>query len=326
MSEIVRRIEREIGVPNLSGILAERIEPTDLQSLLLEVYKKRVKNRKPSTVFSDYVSSNFTSSSSCDPVLLLEWDRTAFAHLPDEFIPIELSPVSPLGSVSCMAPVSQDWVFTTIRNIEVVADPTNVLALECARQRQEIIQYEPRNAHPIHLACSHRVARAQRYQDAGARQHFRVFSLCSAGRDKGNFRFEIDALIKHIRFYIEALRDFLGSSVHLRVAIFNLSPDSYKDTVVKTPIENLGEEFKEIYFDFEKTPARKTGYYHNLRFHIYASATRGNELELVDGGDTNWTQKLLNNAKERLVISGIGSERLCENFKLACQQSSKHKH
>ena len=36
-------------------------------------------------------------------------------------------------------------------------------------------------------------------------------------------------------------------------------------------------------------------------FVIYPS---GKEQELVDGGDVNWTQKLLNNAKERLVISG----------------------
>ena len=34
------------------------------------------------------------------------------------------------------------------------------------------------------------------------------------------------------------------------------------------------------------------------------------ELFLVDGGEVNWTQKLLVNAKERLVISGLGSERV----------------
>jgi hypothetical protein len=37
-------------------------------------------------------------------------------------------------------------------------------------------------------------------------------------------------------------------------------------------------------------------------------------LELVDGGSVNWTQQFLSNAKERLVISGIGSERLCTKF------------
>jgi hypothetical protein len=35
---------------------------------------------------------------------------------------------------------------------------------------------------------------------------------------------------------------------------------------------------------------------------------------LVDGGFTNWTQQLLSNQKERLLISGIGTERLCSVF------------
>jgi hypothetical protein len=33
-------------------------------------------------------------------------------------------------------------------------------------------------------------------------------------------------------------------------------------------------------------------------------------LELVDGGSTDWTQQLLGNRKERLLISGLGLERL----------------
>jgi hypothetical protein len=51
-----------------------------------------------------------------------------------------------------------------------------------------------------------------------------------------------------------------------------------------------------------------------LCFKIFATRSTDKEHELVDGGDVNWTQKLLNNAKERLVISGCGSERLCELF------------
>ena len=154
MLEIIRRIERETGVPNLSEILAERIKPTDLQSLLLQVYKDRVKRRSPREVLSDYVSNRFTLPSRCDPTLLLEWDRVLFTHLPEGFNVIELSPVCPLGTVSCMAPISQDWVLTTIRNMEVVADPTGILALECALRRKELVRSEPTNATPVHLACS----------------------------------------------------------------------------------------------------------------------------------------------------------------------------
>lgn len=314
MRRIIRRIEREVGVSNLSGILVERIKPTDLQSLLLEVYKARVRRRNPRAIFSDYASNSFTLPSRCDPLLLLEWDRIAFSHLPDGFHAVELSPVSPLGSVSRMAPISQDWVFTTIRNIEVVADPTNILALECARRRQEITRSEPTNGTPVNLACSHRVVRAQRYRSAGERQHFRLLSLCSAGRSTGNLRFEIHAMTKHIRFYLEALRDFLGSDIPLRVTITELSPDSHDDAILNDPIKNLKREFGNVGIRLEKVGNIGTEYYCKLRFHLHAIPVKGHEMELVEGGDTNWTQKLLNNAKERLFISGIGSERLCENF------------
>lgn len=314
MRKIIQRIEREAGVPNLSEILVERIKPADLQSLLLEVYKARVKRRSPHMVFSDYISNSFTLPSRCDPALLLEWDRIAFFHLPDGFDAIELSPVSPLGSVSCIAPISQDWVLTTIRNMEVVADPTNILALECALRRQELARSEPTNATPVHLACSHRVVRTQRYRSYSALQHFRLFSLCSAGRTTGNLRFEIDVTTNHIRFYLGSLRNFLGSDIPLRVTIIDLSPDSHDDAIFSAPLENLKREFDNVNIDLEKTQTRETEYYHKLRFHVYASPTRGHEIELVEGGDTDWAQKLLNNAKERLIISGIGSERLCEKF------------
>jgi hypothetical protein len=35
---------------------------------------------------------------------------------------------------------------------------------------------------------------------------------------------------------------------------------------------------------------------------------------LTDGGFTDWTAQLLNNKKERLLISGLGPERLVSQF------------
>jgi hypothetical protein len=314
MRKIIRRIERDVGVPNLSQILVDRITPTDLQSLLLKVYQSRVERRTPADVFADYRSNSFTGPSRCDPARLLAWDHIAFAHLPEEFHAIELSPVTPIGSVSRVAPISQDWVLTTIRNMEVVADPTNELALECARRRQELTQSEPTGATPVHLACSHRVVRAQRYRSSGAHQHFRLFSLCSAGRTTGHLQFEIPATIKHIRFYLAALRDFLGSAIPLRVTIIDLTPDAHDDAIFSTRLENLRNEFNDVHIRLETAQTRGTAYYRAVRFHVSATAASGPELELVEGGDTDWTQQLLNNAKERLVISGIGTERLCEKF------------
>lgn len=314
MRDIIRRIEREAGVQNLSGVLAHRIKPTDLQSLLLEVYRERVKHRNLNAIFSDYASNSFTRPSRCDPVRLLEWDRIAFSHLSKRFHAIELSPLSPLGSVTCLASISQDWILTTIRNMEVVADPTNALALECALRRKELLRFESTNATTVNLACSQRVVRTQRFRSPDAQQHFRLFSLCSAGRNTGNLRFEINAMTEHIRFYLRSLRDFLGSIIPLRTTVIDLHPESHDDTIFKAPIEKLKKEFDDVDTSLEKAKPEETDYYRHLRFHVYATAPREHEMELVDGGDTDWTQKLLNNAKERLVTSGIGTERLCEKF------------
>ncbi|HLH60557.1 MAG TPA: hypothetical protein VKV20_02640 [Ktedonobacteraceae bacterium] len=44
---IIERIQRESGIPELFDVLAERLDPTNLQSLLLEVYRRRAARIKP---------------------------------------------------------------------------------------------------------------------------------------------------------------------------------------------------------------------------------------------------------------------------------------
>src|SRR2546425_559529 len=179
-SPIIDRIEREAGVPDLANILINRLAPTDLQSLLLEVYSRRAKKREPKALLEDHISNKFARPSTTSPSRLLEWDRIAFSLLPKVFQPIELSPVCPLGTVSVLSPISQDWTVSTIRNTEVVADSTNVLAIECATRRREQKDFFSGKAPSIHLASSHRLLRGQKF-GAGprTRQHFRVLTLCS---------------------------------------------------------------------------------------------------------------------------------------------------
>src|SRR6266516_5136185 len=254
-SRIIERIERDAGVPNLTDVLVDRLAPTDLQSLLLEVYGRRAKKRDPKELIKDHISNRFARPSTASPTRLLEWDHIAFSRLPKVFQPVELSPVCPLGTGSVLSPISQDWTVSTSRNTEIVADSTNVLAIECAVRRREQRNISSGKAASVHLAASHRLLRGQKFGvGPGTRQHFRTFTLCSAGRDPGKLLFENETVGLHI------------------------------------------------------------GYYGELCFKIFATPSNGREQELVDGGDVNWTQKLLNNAKERLIISGCGSERLCELF------------
>ena len=313
MSKIAQRISKETGIPDLVEILAERITPTDLQSLMIEVYGRIAKRRIPRKILADYVGHRLTQPSRLNPSKIIEWDHVAFSNLPKGFETIELSPTIPLGSVSSIAPVSQDWILTTIRNTEVISDPTNALALECAVRRQKLTRKNPADNSTVNLACSHRVLRAQRYQDPKALAHFRLLSLCSAGRDTGNFRFEKASIAEHVRFYRHAITQFIGHHTPLRVTFNDLSPGAVHADLLTEIIDGLAKELPNTRVELEESKSTTRGYYQQFRFHIHAEH-KGKWVELVDGGDTDWTRKLLNNAKERLVTSGIGSERLCETF------------
>jgi len=313
VDKIIERIEREAGVPGLAGLLAERLEPTDLQSLLLEVHRQRVRRRRPSALLADYEHNRFVRPASVSPRRLLAWEGVALAQLPEEFEAVALSPVCPLGTCAAVAPVDPSWSVATVRNTEVVSDTTNVLALECALRRRELLRAHPRSAQPVHLASGQRVLRAQRYGNPALLSHFHLLALCSAGRDRGGRQFELSALVLHARFYLRALQAFLGADIPLRVSVTDFSsvlPAPALEAQLLTPaVRDLPNVTGAL--DPARTSGR--GYYAGLCFHIHAVAASG-PLELVDGGVVDWTQKLLGDAKERLVISGIGSERVCSEF------------
>ena len=314
MNKIIERIERKAGIPGLVSILAKKLSPTDLQSILLEVYRTRSNQIQPSAILSDFESNRFVQLSAISPTSLLRWEQVAFANLPQEFQPVALSPVCPLGTNSVVAPVDQNWAVATARNTEVVSDSTNVLALECALRRREILRANPKSSDPVYFAASHRLLRAQRYESSRSVVHFSSFALCSAGRDQGNLQFELAALRLHIRFYLAALRAFLGQSASLRLSVTTLESNNYVELIETQLLTTIRSEFEGIECIFDEYRTSGRGYYLDVCFHIHAMTPSGQRLELVDGGAVNWTQKLLSNAKERLVISGIGSERLCAEF------------
>ena len=315
MNPIVERIERESGVPGLVSILAERLTPTDLQSILLAVYRLRINRLQPSEVLSTYQANRFVRPSAVSPTSLSEWEQVAFSNLPSEFEPLALSPVCPRGANSVVAPIDPNWSVATIRNSEVVSDSTNVLALECALRRQELLRSNPKSTASVHLAASHRLLRAQRYHDPKLVSHFSAFALCSAGRDRGSRGFEISALGLHIRFYLRAVRAFLGSSIPLHLFVTDFRSSSRRSLLDDQLLTPIRSEFDNVACDFDDARINGRGYYLDLCFHIHATTPAGRQLELVDGGSVDWTQQLLSDARERLIISGLGSERLCTEFK-----------
>jgi hypothetical protein len=64
-------------------------------------------------------------------------------------------------------------------------------------------------------------------------------------------------------------------------------------------------------FRIDNKRSRARGYYTDFAFLLHIVRGSGEEMEVLDGGSVDWTQKYLSSAKERLIISGLGTERLC---------------
>lgn len=311
MNRIIERIEREAGIPGLAALLAERLPPTDLQSLLLAVYRQRAGRKTAAALLAEYESSSLVRPSTTSPLRLLAWEQTAFAHLPPQFEPLALSPVTPLGTCSVPALVDQNRALATIRNTEVLSDSTNVMALEAAHRRRALLKADPKSAQAVHLAASQRLLRPQHFPGPNSFSHFAAFALCSAGRTAGALRFELATLVAHVGVYLRALDAFLGAGVALRLALTDFHPDDRTPLLEADLFAPVQAAFPRVECVFDTRRESGRHYYVDLCFHIYAVGPGGDWLELADGGVVNWTQSLLSNARERCVISGIGSERLC---------------
>lgn len=308
---IIRRIEEAAGIAGLAEILAQHVSPTDLQSLLLAVFRKRSARRTPADVLADYERNRFVAPSQADPDQLAIAEAELKRQLPAPFKSIELSPVCPLGTSAVLAGVSQDWSVPTVRNTEVLSDATNVLALECALRRRNALKSNPRSSEAFHYCSSHRLLRPQFSDSPDLLTHFRLFHVCSAGRDSGNLGFECDAIFMQASAYLAALRRVVPTATNLEFLLTDFHEQDRYPYLETNLLDRLRDACHGVRFVLNRKRDAGRGYYRDLCFHIYAHPRGASPLQLADGGSVDWTQKMLGNAKERLIISAISAERMC---------------
>jgi hypothetical protein len=310
--KLIKRILSQAQSPDLLEVLTQRLSQSDLQSLLLEVYRARSQSLTPQYLLQQYEHNRLVQPAAVSARQLLEFDRLADSVLPSSFERLELSPICPLGTNSIVTPLDQNQTVTTIRNSEVCSDSTNVLALECARRRRD----RRCRAVDTKLCASHRLLRPQAPNHPGTFPHFRIFSLVTAGRDRGSYRFETAALTEHLEFYLRLLQTaqqsgFQLGAIRIQLTVF----EAIRNEVLNTEVlDKLSQQYAAVELGYTSGQPQEQGYYIGVRFGIYAQDRAGTEYFLADGGFTDWTQQLLSDRKERLLISGLGSERFITCF------------
>src|SRR5262245_29113720 len=136
-SPIVAKILDRIGQPDLVSVLTKDLTGTELNTILLEVFTDVTSKLSPPLLLNRYQLNRFVKPSDL-PVLELKRMELEVLELFDRlnFEPIELSPVSVLGSCSVVATADQDKVLTALRGTEVLADATNAMALHISDLKQ----------------------------------------------------------------------------------------------------------------------------------------------------------------------------------------------
>lgn len=308
--KMLRRIEREAGLPELVSVLADKLSASDLNSILIEVFQRRAARVSPGRLLREFETNRFCAPARGDPRLSAAWDALSLSMLPPGFVPVELSPVCPLGTCSAVATVSQDKVVAAQRNTEVVADATNVLALACAAARRRLRNGAGPDA-ATKFATSHRLLRAQAYANPRMQPHFRALHLVSAGRDRGSSRFETESLCEHVVFFARAILAFLGDATQLRISVTDLAGSASREGWLNPCIASLARAIPSAQCLLDPSRASGRGYYRTVCFKIHVRMS-DQFLEVADGGDVDWTARLLSDAKERMFISAIGSDRIVE--------------
>jgi hypothetical protein len=257
-----------------------------------------------------YENNRFVQTSTVSPIEIKKFDLMVSRILTREYEMIDLSPLAPLGANSVVATVDQNNAVTTIRNTEVCSDNTNLLALECAIRRKKVIRENPKAPNKIRLVSSHRVVRPQMFYEPVSFAHFQLLGICTAGRDRGSFGFESESLSEHLDFYIRLLQEAMKQGYKFnKVRIMFTAFNENCLAAIKSIQKKYSFSYPDFHFQLDQQRQNGRGYYGDIAFQIWISNVDNQDYLIVDGGLTDWTQKLLGNRKERLLISGLGSER-----------------
>lgn len=301
MTRIIDRVLDDIGDAELLDKLLS-LPKSDLNTLLLEVYKLQAEKLTPNELLRAYQSNRFAAPGEVNPIAYHRVEADLLKIADDMGISgILLSPSAPFGSCSAFGCVDQNNVISAARGTETLPDPTNMLAVIIAdRLIKGMI------AKTDHYCTTARVVRAQAFSGKDFLAHFGIFSMVSYGMDSGSYSCEKELLVKQLAYYKRLFSEKYGArlSVTLRKRGGYMDNDGFFERMTRLVQSELPEV--PLSFDLEH---ENNNYYKGINFKLYVE--KDNEkIEIGDGGFVDWIAKMVSNKKMRCLISGIGIDRM----------------
>ena len=298
MNDISDLVAKKMGYPNLLDDLSKKLSASELNTLLLELFRIRSKKITPAELLRQFEKNRFAAPSAVDTIHFNEFEvRCLKLARSKGFMPVTLSPLAPFGTCSAVAFVDQNNVVTALRGTEVVSDATNVFAMLIAKESKK-------NHGIIKYAATHRHVRSQGLSNPAFTAHFGIFCLATGGPDTGSFSFELEQLFDHITTHLSVYANaFDLNKEKLLLKIFLKDDNEIFHQRLNESMKNMSGPVT-VQIEKQLNPG---GYYKVVQFKFFI-VREGQEINLSDGGFVDWTQKLIPNKKHRLIISGVGTE------------------
>jgi hypothetical protein len=281
--------------PELAALAA--LTPRQLTPLFLAIARAQAARRRPADLSAQFERDRFVQPLELDARLLHRLDGFALDAAAG-FQALQLSPVAPLGCCSALAPTSQDRTLSAARGTEVVSDPTNVLALECAAR----LRREPDEV--VRLCAVHQVLRAQPLPPLpGYTRHFRIFVLAEAGPGSADDGFEVDAVARHIAVMdriFDRCTEIGAAFPERRAVVLATEP---RRVLADRVCAGLAAALPHVAVARQ---ALERPYYSGLRVMFGASTRAGEFCPVGDLGLFDWVAKLTANRRHRFIASGLG--------------------
>lgn len=291
----LQKILTKTALPELLEILSERLNQSELTTLMLEVYRRKTEALRPSELLARLPQNRFAQPAEMDPIALRAGETSALKLAREAgFKLVELGPVTLLGSSSVYGRIHQNNVLSALRNCEVIADPSNLL---CLLMSQEISRAE---GAALHWFCSHRTLRTALFEGPGRYAHFQMLAACSLLRSRQPEPL-LEIVWQHLRLQQAIFAHFGLEQLHLKIWLKNQRREL--GTALLKQLEASGD------FAWEQASDSGTDYYQGFQVKTFAHL-KGIEIELADCGLVPWAAELKGDGHLQCLISGIGLERL----------------
>ncbi len=305
---------------------------------MLAVFDQRAREGQPVELLRRFESKQASRVLSLD-ARRLHAAEGALLEAAEAFEALGLGPALPFGATRTLGGIHQNNILSAARGLEVVGDPSLALALEAARRRRRA------RSEPTRLCACQRVIRMQPLPDPSLLPHFQLFAAVTASRGGG----PLEALREQARLYLRVLspraervvlevsdtrrvlrllaehgvevqgqfkaHDLAASTAYLAEHGVHLPRGRGLDARLESEIlEPLEREFPALELAVDLGRCEGLSYYSGPVLRILAGPKDGPLLHLVDGGQLDWTARLLADRSEWLVASGIGVDRLAQFF------------